>query len=150
MLFLNLLMGVRKLGDGIGCGSDYEVKVYEKNQFDCGFMRCDLVEEGDNETQWFWRRSKTPLQWLLCFPLGTRPSPTTSLTLTTSRPPSPRTTPASPSSISSASTFIYGYVNLIFVLQHDLNHAKTDFTSYDYLCVRLTHVSSTRLFLFSL
>ncbi|KAL4369373.1 hypothetical protein GQ457_05G013060 [Hibiscus cannabinus] len=27
-----------------------------------------------NETRWFWRRSKTPFQWLLCFPLGTRPS----------------------------------------------------------------------------
>lgn len=26
------------------------------------------------ETRWFWRRSKTPVQWLLCFPLGTRPS----------------------------------------------------------------------------
>ncbi|XP_050204786.1 elongation of fatty acids protein 3-like [Mercurialis annua] len=26
------------------------------------------------ETKWFWRRSKTPFQWLLCFPLGTRPS----------------------------------------------------------------------------
>ncbi|KAL2333671.1 hypothetical protein Fmac_014884 [Flemingia macrophylla] len=26
------------------------------------------------ETRWFWRRSKTPLEWLLCFPLGTRPS----------------------------------------------------------------------------
>lgn len=26
------------------------------------------------ETRWFWRRSKTPLQWLLCFPLGTRPT----------------------------------------------------------------------------
>lgn len=26
------------------------------------------------ETQWLWRRSKTPLEWLLCFPLGTRPS----------------------------------------------------------------------------
>ena len=25
------------------------------------------------DTQWFWQRSKTPLQWLLCFPLGTRP-----------------------------------------------------------------------------
>lgn len=25
------------------------------------------------DTRWFWRRSKTPLQWLLCFPLGTRP-----------------------------------------------------------------------------
>ncbi|TYJ10354.1 hypothetical protein E1A91_A11G202000v1 [Gossypium mustelinum] len=27
-----------------------------------------------DETRWFWRRSKTPFQWLLCFPLGTRPS----------------------------------------------------------------------------
>ncbi|KAL5173342.1 Elongation of fatty acids protein 3-like [Glycine soja] len=27
-----------------------------------------------SDTRWFWRRSKTPLQWLLCFPLGTRPS----------------------------------------------------------------------------
>ncbi|CAN6541717.1 unnamed protein product [Malus baccata var. baccata] len=26
------------------------------------------------ETRWFWPRSKTPFQWLLCFPLGTRPS----------------------------------------------------------------------------
>ncbi|XP_068654189.1 fatty acid elongase 3-like [Aristolochia californica] len=26
------------------------------------------------DTRWFWRRSKTPLQWLLCFPLGTRPT----------------------------------------------------------------------------
>lgn len=27
------------------------------------------------ETRWFWRRYKTtPFQWLLCFPLGTRPS----------------------------------------------------------------------------
>lgn len=26
------------------------------------------------DTRWFWRRSKTPLQWLFCFPLGTRPS----------------------------------------------------------------------------
>ncbi|XP_061374484.1 elongation of fatty acids protein 3-like [Gastrolobium bilobum] len=26
------------------------------------------------ETRWFWHRTKTPLQWLLCFPLGTRPS----------------------------------------------------------------------------
>ncbi|XP_021900286.1 elongation of fatty acids protein 3-like [Carica papaya] len=26
------------------------------------------------ETRWFWRRTKTPFQWLLCFPLGTRPS----------------------------------------------------------------------------
>ncbi|KAF7828811.1 elongation of fatty acids protein 3-like [Senna tora] len=26
------------------------------------------------DTRWIWRRSKTPFQWLLCFPLGTRPS----------------------------------------------------------------------------
>ncbi|GMP31661.1 hypothetical protein CsSME_00005789 [Camellia sinensis var. sinensis] len=26
------------------------------------------------DTRWFWARSKTPFQWLLCFPLGTRPS----------------------------------------------------------------------------
>ncbi|XP_071711541.1 fatty acid elongase 3-like [Rutidosis leptorrhynchoides] len=26
------------------------------------------------DTRWFWGRTKTPLQWLLCFPLGTRPS----------------------------------------------------------------------------
>ncbi|KAI8029420.1 Elongation of fatty acids protein 3-like [Camellia lanceoleosa] len=26
------------------------------------------------DTRWFWRRSKTPFQWFLCFPLGTRPS----------------------------------------------------------------------------
>ncbi|KAL1333039.1 hypothetical protein AAHE18_11G071500 [Arachis hypogaea] len=26
------------------------------------------------DTRWFWRRTKTPLEWLLCFPLGTRPS----------------------------------------------------------------------------
>ncbi|KAK1586621.1 hypothetical protein Q3G72_004320 [Acer saccharum] len=27
------------------------------------------------ETRWFWRRNKTtPLRWLLCFPMGTRPS----------------------------------------------------------------------------
>lgn len=26
------------------------------------------------ETRWFWRKSKTPFQWLFCFPLGTRPS----------------------------------------------------------------------------
>ncbi|KAK1268357.1 hypothetical protein QJS04_geneDACA006603 [Acorus gramineus] len=26
------------------------------------------------DTSWFWRRHKTPFQWLLCFPLGTRPS----------------------------------------------------------------------------
>ncbi|KAL7162114.1 hypothetical protein ACSBR2_042565 [Camellia fascicularis] len=26
------------------------------------------------DTRWFWASSKTPFQWLLCFPLGTRPS----------------------------------------------------------------------------
>lgn len=26
------------------------------------------------DTRWFWGRSKTSIQWLLCFPLGTRPS----------------------------------------------------------------------------
>ncbi|XP_027348496.1 elongation of fatty acids protein 3-like [Abrus precatorius] len=26
------------------------------------------------DTRWFWQRSKTPFEWLLCFPLGTRPS----------------------------------------------------------------------------
>ncbi|OVA18643.1 GNS1/SUR4 membrane protein [Macleaya cordata] len=26
------------------------------------------------ETRWFWRRTKTPFQWFLCFPLGTRPT----------------------------------------------------------------------------
>ncbi|EXB77878.1 Putative elongation of fatty acids protein [Morus notabilis] len=26
------------------------------------------------DTRWFWRRSKTPFQWLLCLPLGPRPS----------------------------------------------------------------------------
>ncbi|KAK9165608.1 hypothetical protein Scep_000799 [Stephania cephalantha] len=26
------------------------------------------------DTRWFWRRRTTPLQWLLCFPLGTRPT----------------------------------------------------------------------------
>ncbi|KAL6332440.1 hypothetical protein AAG906_008024 [Vitis piasezkii] len=26
------------------------------------------------DTRWFWWRSKTPLQWLLCFLLGTQPS----------------------------------------------------------------------------
>ncbi|MCL7040678.1 hypothetical protein MKW94_021051 [Papaver nudicaule] len=26
------------------------------------------------DTRWFWRKSKTPLQWFLCFPLGTRPT----------------------------------------------------------------------------
>ncbi|OIT31548.1 PREDICTED: elongation of fatty acids protein 3-like [Nicotiana attenuata] len=26
------------------------------------------------DTRWIWQRSKTPFQWLLCFPIGTRPS----------------------------------------------------------------------------
>lgn len=26
------------------------------------------------ETRWLWRRSKTSLEWILCFPLGTRPA----------------------------------------------------------------------------
>ncbi|XP_026432940.1 elongation of fatty acids protein 3-like [Papaver somniferum] len=26
------------------------------------------------DTRWFWRKSKTPFQWFLCFPLGTRPT----------------------------------------------------------------------------
>ncbi|KAK6939514.1 hypothetical protein RJ641_029045 [Dillenia turbinata] len=33
------------------------------------------------ETRWLWHRSKTPLQWFLCFPLGTRPSVTHVLSL---------------------------------------------------------------------
>ncbi|WJX60893.1 histone deacetylase [Trifolium repens] len=37
-----------------------------------GILLSTVVEI--KETRWFWRRSKTPLQWLLCFPLGTRPS----------------------------------------------------------------------------
>ncbi|KAL2337443.1 hypothetical protein Fmac_011889 [Flemingia macrophylla] len=44
------------------------------------------------------------------------------------------------SSISSASTFVYGYIDLISILQHRLNHAKTDLASYGYPCVRLTHM----------
>ncbi|KAH7660943.1 Very-long-chain 3-oxoacyl-CoA synthase protein [Dioscorea alata] len=37
-----------------------------------GLLLSSLAEIRD--TRWFWRRSKTPLQWLLCFPLGTRPT----------------------------------------------------------------------------
>ncbi|XP_028760417.1 elongation of fatty acids protein 3-like [Neltuma alba] len=37
-----------------------------------GILLSAAVEIRD--TRWFWRRSKTPFQWLLCFPLGTRPS----------------------------------------------------------------------------
>ncbi|KAJ0963345.1 hypothetical protein J5N97_028467 [Dioscorea zingiberensis] len=38
-----------------------------------GLLVSSLAEIRD--TRWLWRRSKTtPLQWFLCFPLGTRPS----------------------------------------------------------------------------
>ncbi|KAL8058951.1 hypothetical protein ABFX02_03G055900 [Erythranthe guttata] len=37
-----------------------------------GMLASSAAEIRD--TRWFWRRSKTPFQWLLCFPLGTRPS----------------------------------------------------------------------------
>lgn len=37
-----------------------------------GMLSSAVAEIRD--TQWIWRRSKTPLQWLLCFPIGTRPS----------------------------------------------------------------------------
>lgn len=37
-----------------------------------GMLSSSVAEIRD--TRWFWRRSKTPFQWLLCFPLGTRPS----------------------------------------------------------------------------
>ncbi|PIN15821.1 Fatty acyl-CoA elongase/Polyunsaturated fatty acid specific elongation enzyme [Handroanthus impetiginosus] len=37
-----------------------------------GILSSSIAEIRD--TRWFWRRSKTPFQWLLCFPLGTRPS----------------------------------------------------------------------------
>lgn len=37
-----------------------------------GILSSSVAEIRD--TRWFWRRSKTPFQWLLCFPLGTRPS----------------------------------------------------------------------------
>ncbi|XP_073285813.1 fatty acid elongase 3-like [Primulina huaijiensis] len=37
-----------------------------------GILLSSIAEIRD--TRWFWRRSKTPFQWLLCFPLGTRPS----------------------------------------------------------------------------
>ncbi|KAJ0980349.1 hypothetical protein J5N97_008604 [Dioscorea zingiberensis] len=37
-----------------------------------GLLFSSLAEIRD--TRWFWRRSKTPLQWLFCFPLGTRPT----------------------------------------------------------------------------
>lgn len=40
------------------------------------FLGILLSAEAEiRETRWIWRRSKTtPLQWLLCFPLGTRPT----------------------------------------------------------------------------
>ncbi|KAL6347302.1 hypothetical protein AAG906_013738 [Vitis piasezkii] len=34
------------------------------------FLRATEIRD----TRWFWRRSKTPLQWMLCFSLGTQPS----------------------------------------------------------------------------
>ncbi|KAG1348147.1 putative Elongation of fatty acids protein 3-like [Cocos nucifera] len=38
-----------------------------------GILLSSLAEIRD--TRWFWRRIKTtPFQWLLCFPLGTRPA----------------------------------------------------------------------------
>ncbi|XP_008808879.2 elongation of fatty acids protein 3-like [Phoenix dactylifera] len=38
-----------------------------------GILLSSLAEIRD--TRWFWRRTKTtPFQWLLCFPLGTRPT----------------------------------------------------------------------------
>ncbi|KAL1539574.1 elongation of fatty acids protein 3-like [Salvia divinorum] len=37
-----------------------------------GMVASSVAEIRD--TRWFWRRNKTPFQWLLCFPLGTRPS----------------------------------------------------------------------------
>lgn len=37
-----------------------------------GMLSSAVAEIRD--TRWIWRRSKTPLQWLLCFPIGTRPS----------------------------------------------------------------------------
>ncbi|KAL3840330.1 hypothetical protein ACJIZ3_024921 [Penstemon smallii] len=37
-----------------------------------GILSSSVAEIRD--TRWFWERSKTPFQWLLCFPLGTRPS----------------------------------------------------------------------------
>ncbi|XP_059279198.1 elongation of fatty acids protein 3-like [Lycium ferocissimum] len=37
-----------------------------------GILSSAVAEIRD--TRWIWRRSKTPLQWLLCFPIGTRPT----------------------------------------------------------------------------
>lgn len=37
-----------------------------------GILSSAIAEIRD--TRWFWRRSKTPFQWLFCFPLGTRSS----------------------------------------------------------------------------
>ncbi|KAG6403163.1 hypothetical protein SASPL_135380 [Salvia splendens] len=36
-------------------------------------MLASSVDE-IRDTRWFWQLNKTPFQWLLCFPLGTRPS----------------------------------------------------------------------------
>ncbi|MCD7459368.1 histone deacetylase [Datura stramonium] len=37
-----------------------------------GILSSAVAEIRD--TRWIWQRSKTPVQWLLCFPIGTRPS----------------------------------------------------------------------------
>lgn len=37
-----------------------------------GILSSSVAEIRD--TRWLWRRSKTSFEWLLCFPLGTRPS----------------------------------------------------------------------------
>ncbi|KAL6012396.1 histone deacetylase [Asimina triloba] len=37
-----------------------------------GILASSAAEIRD--TRWFWRRYKTPFQWFLCFPLGTRPT----------------------------------------------------------------------------
>ncbi|KAH6823027.1 GNS1/SUR4 membrane protein family [Perilla frutescens var. hirtella] len=37
-----------------------------------GMLASSAAEIRD--TRWFWQRNRTPLEWLFCFPLGTRPS----------------------------------------------------------------------------
>ncbi|KAG9153053.1 hypothetical protein Leryth_012314 [Lithospermum erythrorhizon] len=37
-----------------------------------GILSSSIAEIRD--TRWFWQRSKTPFEWLFCFPIGTRPS----------------------------------------------------------------------------
>lgn len=40
----------------------------------CMFVGCLQAAQVEiQETRWFWRRSKTTVEWMLCFPLGTRP-----------------------------------------------------------------------------